>query len=200
MPDDGGVEPAEPDGSAPEDSPDESGPDESGPGDSWLRFAILFAILAIGFEILYFAVIVDSAFHEAYLEVLAGIAGAALGFLDDSVRVNGPRIFGSGFSVQVAQACDALQTCALLVSAVLAFPVPWSARLRGVVFGLLFLQTVNLIRIGSLYWLGASSTDWFRTAHEVFWPFFIIFVTVATWIAWVRWETRDVSPRLEPAA
>jgi len=155
----------------------------------WLRFALVFGALAIASEVLYFAVALDSPAFDAYLSVLATISGHILELFGNEVDVSGTRITGTEFAVAVAQGCDAIQVCSLLAAAVIAFPVSWAARLRGLALGIALLQVLNILRIVSLYWIGAYFSDYFQTAHEMVWPGILIFVTIATWILWVRWET-----------
>jgi exosortase H (IPTLxxWG-CTERM-specific) len=155
----------------------------------WLRFALVFGALAITSEVLYYAVALDSRFFDAYLGVLAEISGHMLRAFGSEVDVSGTRITGMEFAVAVAQGCDAIQVCSLLAAAVIAFPVSWAARLRGLAIGIGLLQALNIVRIVSLYWVGAYFSDYFQTAHEMVWPGILIAVTIATWILWVRWET-----------
>jgi exosortase H (IPTLxxWG-CTERM-specific) len=171
----------------PADAPDG---DEPGGREPWLRFALTFGALSIASEALYYAVALDSQSFKVYLEFLARISGAVLAFFGSDAVVTGTRISSNLFAVEVSQGCDAIQVCSLLAAAVIAFPVEFKRRLRGLVLGVLLLQILNLLRIISLYLIGAYYTDVFRQAHEVAWPGVLIVVTIATWILWVRWETQ----------
>jgi exosortase H (IPTLxxWG-CTERM-specific) len=117
-------------------------------------------------------------------------------FGSDAV-VTGTRISSNKFAVEVSQGCDAIQVCSLLAAAVIAFPVEFKRRMRGMVLGVLLLQALNLLRIITLYLIGAYYTDAFRTAHETVWPGILITITIATWILWVRWETPPPQPANE---
>jgi exosortase H (IPTLxxWG-CTERM-specific) len=165
----------------------------------WLRFALIFGALAIASEVFYYAVALNSEGFGAYLGVLAEISGAFLSLFSSDVAVNGTRISGESFAVEVAEGCDAIQVCSLLAAAVIAFPVELRSKLRGLVLGVLWLQLLNLMRIITLFWIGAHFSHVFQTAHEVVWPGILITVTIATWILWVRWETQLPRP-LEHAA
>ena len=165
----------------------------------WLRFALIFGVLAVASEVLYYTVALDSEGFNAYLGVLAEISGAFLSLFDGDVTVQGTQITGHSFAVSVAQGCDAIQVCSLLAAAVIAFPVGFRCKLRGLVLGILWLQLLNFLRIVTLFWIGAHFSSIFQTAHEVIWPGILIVLTIATWILWVRWETRATRP-LEHAA
>jgi len=160
----------------------------------WLRFALIFGVLAVTSEVLYYGVALESEGFRAYLGVLAEISGAFLALFNNDVGVSGTRISNNLFAVEVAQGCDAIQVCSLLASAVIAFPVSFKRKLRGLVLGILWLQFLNLMRIITLFWIGAYFTSVFRTAHETVWPGILITITVASWVLWVRWEAQPAPP------
>ena len=175
------------------------GNDEPQGREPWLRFALIFGALAIASEVFYYAVALNSEGFGAYLGVLAEISGAFLSLFSSDVAVNGTRISGESFAVEVAEGCDAIQVCSLLAAAVIAFPVELRSKLRGLVLGILWLQLLNLLRIITLFWIGIYFPQVFQTSHEVVWPGILITITIATWILWVRWETPPLRP-LEHAA
>ena len=170
------------------------GGDEPQRREPWLRFALIFGVLAVASEAFYYAVTLDSEGFQVYLGVLAKISGAFLSLFNGDVMVDETRISNGAFAVEVAQGCDAIQVCSLLAAAVLAFPVGLWRKLRGLVLGILWLQLLNLLRIITLFWIGAYFSRVFRTAHEVVWPGILITITIATWILWVRWETQPAQP------
>jgi exosortase H (IPTLxxWG-CTERM-specific) len=155
----------------------------------WLRFAVIFGVLAVASEVFYYALALDSEGFKAYLGVLAEISGAFLSLFDSKISVHGTRITDGSFAVEIAQGCDAIQVCSLLAAAVVAFPVELRRKLRGIVLGILSLQLLNFLRIVTLFWIGEHVPSVFRRAHEVVWPGILITLTIVIWILWVRWET-----------
>jgi len=163
--------------------------------DPWLRFAFTFGVLAVLSEVVYYGVALDSDAFQGYLELLAQISGAILARLTDGIRVRGTLITGSLFSVEIARGCDAYRICALLGAAMLSFPASWRERAIGLVLGLLWLNALNFVRICGLYFIGGLYYEEFQRAHVIYFPVFLIAMTVAVWIAWVRWVTRDAEER-----
>lgn len=203
-PDDGDPTPPEPGPGRPDasDTSDEQGPAEAAPApgggsafgllnDPWFRFAATFGILAISCEILYYAVLVDTEPLKAYLHGLATVSAVVLDLVGVEIEQTGATLRHAGFAVQIAHGCDAIQICALLTCAMLAFPSPWKAKIAGLLGGILWLQVLNQVRIMSLVIIGARYREHFEDAHLVVWPTFLIIVTVATWIAWVRLASLD---------
>ena len=161
----------------------------------WLRFAFIFGGLAIASELLYYGVILESEIFDAYLQLLAKIGGAFLGLFDSGLTVNDRRISSSAFAVEIAAGCDAIQVCSLLAAAIIAFPVEFKYKLRGLIAGIAILQFLNLMRIVTLFWIGFYLEKAFQTTHEVVWPGILIVLTIAIWVAWVRWEDRMSRPQ-----
>jgi exosortase H (IPTLxxWG-CTERM-specific) len=168
--------------------------------DPWFRFAVLFSVLAIGCEVLYYAVLVDGELLQGYLKGLAWVSGWILRALLVEVDVSQAVVTSGGFSVRIAHGCDAIQICALLSVAVLSFPAPLARKLWGLAIGILWLQLLNQMRIVTLVLIGRDHHSWFETAHYKLWPSFLIAITVVTWIAWVRWATRDVAQLVDRQA
>ncbi len=155
--------------------------------DPWVRFTLLFALLALGSELLYYGWVLGSPALEIYLHWIAAVSGWFIAFFDPQASVSGSQIGSAFFIVDIAPECDAVQLSALLAAAIVAFPAPWRARALGLVAGLAFLQAVNFTRIVSLYYVGGAFERHFHVAHERGWPGLLIALTVGTWLVWARW-------------
>lgn len=167
--------------------------------DPWLRFALTFGALALLSEVVYYGVALDSQAFRRYLELLAAISGAILRPLTEGIQVRGTLISGDLFTVEIARGCDAYRICALLAAAMLAFPATWRAKAIGLALGLLWLNALNFVRICGLYFIGGLYYAEFQRAHVIYFPVFLIAMTVAAWISWVRWVTRDDDGPAAPA-
>jgi len=159
--------------------------------DPWLRFAVTFAVLAVASELVYYGVALESPIFKSYLAALARANGFLLGLVVDGVSVHGTRITSSFFSVEIARGCDAYRICALLSSAIIAFPAPVRTKAWGLVLGLLWLNMLNFVRIITLFFIGGHFYAHFQDSHEIYFPVFLIVMTVAAWIVFVRRATRD---------
>jgi exosortase H (IPTLxxWG-CTERM-specific) len=155
------------------------------PTDPWLRFALSFALLAIGFELLYYGVALESPLFETYLETLAHVSAWILGWWTE-VHVQGTQVTTGLFAFEIGRGCDAYRICALLGAGILAFPAPVRAKLWGLALGLVWLNALNLLRIVALFWIGGLARNHFEAAHELYLPVFLIAMTLAAWLYWVR--------------
>lgn len=158
--------------------------------DPWLRFALTFGALAIVSELIYYGVALESPLFRVYLESLAQLSGWILARLTEDVGVRGSTISSPLFSVEIARGCDAYRICALLISAVIAFPASLRLKAWGIGLGLLWLNSLNLVRIVGLFFIGGYAYPHFQTSHEVYFPIFLIAMTVAAWMLWVRRAAR----------
>ena len=161
--------------------------------DPWLRFALGFGVLAVASELVYYGVALESQLFQDYLRTLARVSGRILSWLTDGVTVNGKVISSPLFSVEIARGCDAYRLCALLASAVIAFPASWRLKAWGIGLGLLWLNLLNFVRIVGLFFIGGLWHSQFQISHEVYFPIFLIAMTVAAWLLWVKRATDELS-------
>jgi len=154
--------------------------------DPWRRFVLVFAVLAVVSEIFYYGIALESEWFQRYLELLAGASGFIIGFLTDGVSVRGASIQGADFSVEIARGCDAYRICSLLSAAIVAFPSRWPLKIWGLALGLLWLNALNFVRIVGLFFIGGALPEHFQASHEVYFPIFLICMTIVAWILWVR--------------
>jgi exosortase H (IPTLxxWG-CTERM-specific) len=178
-------------GAAPPDPP--HAPDPPGP-DPWLGFALRFGVLAVLSEVVYYGAALDSELFQKYLNTLARVSGGIIAQLSEGVRVRGAVIAGDLFSVEIARGCDAYRICALLSAAIIAFPATLRKKIWGLFLGLLWLNSLNLVRIVGLYFIGGFFYSQFQQSHEIYFPIFLICMTVLAWVLWVRWATSDFDP------
>ena len=160
--------------------------------DPWVRFSVQFALLVIISEVIYYGLLLDSGPMEVYLAWAARVSGWLLQIIGQEVTVRGNTISCNGFAVQISSECDAVQLCAVLLSAIVSFQAPMRSKVVGMVLGVLWLEAVNFVRIVSLFLVGVARPNAFQTAHEMVWPMVLIAITLATWVFWARRAVREV--------
>jgi exosortase H (IPTLxxWG-CTERM-specific) len=111
--------------------------------------------------------------------------------LGEPISVSGTAISGGGFAVNIENGCNGLETALLFVSAVLAFPAPWRARLLGGLAGLAAIQLVNLVRVVSLFWIGRHYPVFFRSSHTVIWQSAVVLFGVVLFFLWAARQPRQ---------
>ena len=159
-----------------------------------IRFLVIFVmLLAISFTVIAVRQVND-AFVVPYTTLVARVSGTALSLLGEEITVSGCDLRSPRFAVTIYNGCNGLITSLIVLSGILAYPAPRRAKLVGVVAGLSIIQIVNLIRIVSLYYIGALMPEFFNASHIVVWQSMVILTGVALWIAWARWATATAEP------
>ena len=125
-----------------------------------------------------------------YLEANAWLANGILNALGQDSQVSDITIRSTHYAITVRRGCDAIEPSWFFCAALLAFPAPFTRKLMGIVVGAVLLQTLNLVRIVSLFFIGLHSPRFFNTAHVELWPAAFILVAISLWIGWIGWTRR----------
>lgn len=104
---------------------------------------------------------------------------------------------GSSVALKVVSECSALGYSATLIAAILAYPAPWALRLKSVVAGFILLETINILRLVSLMYIGRWWPDQFMWIHLNLWPLFISLDLVLLFLIWVRYTNNITHNSLE---
>jgi exosortase H (IPTLxxWG-CTERM-specific) len=90
------------------------------------------------------------------------------------------------FSMRILDGCNGLNVVVLLWSAMLAYPAKWKWRWIGLASGLIAIQSLNLVRLISLFYLGQYSKSIFEFAHLYLWETLIIIDAMLVFGVWTR--------------
>jgi exosortase H (IPTLxxWG-CTERM-specific) len=167
-----------------------SGAAEVSPRRRSLLFLAKFAVLLVVF---YFVVAWRPINDAAVVPFTAGVArvsAAILRVLGEDVTVQGTEIHSSRFAVNIENGCNGVETALLFGAAVLAFPAPWRRRLLGLLTGFAAIQAINLVRVVSLFWIGAHRPALFSSSHTVLWQSIVVLCGVLLFLVWATREQR----------
>ena len=120
--------------------------------------------------------------------ILARLSVLAVSPFDPHVIAYGKVIQNptSGFGVTIEAGCNAVEASIILIAAMLAFPAPWRHKVLGAAVGILAVQSVNVLRIISLFYLGQWRMDVFEFAHLYLWQALIMLDVLVVWLIWIR--------------
>jgi len=153
------------------------------------RFLIVF-LTVLGSSFIVIALNpVNDAIVLPYTAFVARVSGAALRVLGEPAVVTGCVVSSPRFAVTIYNGCNGLITSLIFIAGVLAFPARWTAKLVGVVGGLVLIQILNLVRILSLFYIGIYLPDHFNDAHIYIWQSLVIVAGVALWVVWANRST-----------
>ncbi|MCA1731985.1 MAG: exosortase H [Acidobacteria bacterium] len=160
-------------------------------------FVIRFAgLLLLGF-LLIVPPVVQIRVLQPFTESLAAASAVLLHAVGHEVTHTGTTLFSRTFAVDVRNGCNGVEAALILIAAILATPARWSAKLVGVIGGVVVLQAINLVRISSLYLLGYYNRALFDLFHSALWQVLIILIAVGIFVYW----SVKIAPRRDtPAA
>lgn len=123
--------------------------------------------------------------HTAYLTAVAASAHAVLRAAGVECQLLDATIWSGKYSVTVGPQCSGVELAWFLAAAMLAFPAAWKSRVIGLVAGLTFLVSLNIIRVSSLYLVGVHAPAHFAWVHESGWPTLLILATLGIMGLWI---------------
>jgi exosortase H (IPTLxxWG-CTERM-specific) len=160
-----------------------------------VRFLVTFAILAGAF----YSVALWPPFGRLfylYLEANAQIVNALLRILAQRTQVHGLTVLSPEYAISIRRGCDGLEPAWIFCSAVIAFPT--QVRRKAVVLpaGVALILAANVVRILSLYFIGARLPAFLPIVHLELWPAAFMVLVIVIWLCWVRGpeQSRDSRP------
>jgi exosortase H (IPTLxxWG-CTERM-specific) len=120
--------------------------------------------------------------------LLARLASGLIVAFDPGVVAAGKviRSTANGFAVSIEAGCNGIEAMLVLVAGMLAYPAPWRHRAVGIAIGAVAIQSLNLLRVVSLFYLGQWNREWFEWAHLYAWQALIMLDAVIVWLLWIR--------------
>jgi len=121
----------------------------------------------------------------------SSISGALLNLVGYSSSVDDRTIkLLDSPGVFIDAGCLALEPAAIYLSSVLAFPSTFRKKWQGLIVGVFFLLTLNLLRIIGLVLIQKYFPDWFDFMHYEFFQVLFLVLAVLAWFIWIRWTPR----------
>ena len=151
-----------------------------------IQFLVLFAVLMGGGFALVAWQPVNDGFVEPFTAAIAKVSAKILDLFGQQTVMNGTRVYGKDFAVDIENGCNGIEALIIFLSATLSFPAPWKARLTGLVLGAIGIQIVNLIRVVALFMTGVYFPSFFDSSHTVVWQTVVILFAVLLWIFWAQ--------------
>ena len=153
-----------------------------------LVFLARFLALLVAFYLLVAWNPVNDAVVVPFTSAIARVSGALLGAVGEKVTVAGTEIRSGAFAVQIENGCNGVEAALLFGSAVLAFPASWKRRAAGLAAGFAVIQALNLVRVVSLFWIGAHRPALFDSSHTVIWQSAVVLASVLLFLFWASRE------------
>ena len=165
-----------------------------------IRFIVVFAVCLLVLVPLELLQSVQAHVILPFTTAIAHVAVWTMHPFDPAVvaQSNEIRRGIDGPGISIVAGCSGVEAVLIPVSAVLAFPAPWKHKLLGILIGFVAIQTLNLVRIVSLFYLHEWNQVWFEWFHLYLWQALIILDALVFWLIWLRYLPRVAAP--EPRA
>lgn len=149
-------------------------------------FFLTYVVLHLGWNL-----VRDTAMERALIGVLmveptlvlVNLLTPALG-----ATAKGATIVAGGRAIEIVGACTGMEMHFMMVSAFLAFPLPWRSRLLGIATGVLFVFAMNEARILVLFYAYLANEQLFGTLHGTVVPIVLIVSISLFFLWWTRPE------------
>lgn len=157
-----------------------------------VRYIGLFLLLTVALFSVLATPWAERMFVAPFTQGLVHACDLLIGLFDHRVEAAGAILrFSDGRgAVQVLSGCNAVEVCALLSAAILAFPGKLRYGLAGTVAGVAALQAINLLRIITLLYLSRGSQEVFEFFHNYVWDAMIGLEGLLIFFFWIRWQAR----------
>jgi exosortase H (IPTLxxWG-CTERM-specific) len=163
------------------------------------RRSLLFLARFLALLVVFYAVVAWNPVNDAvivpFTAAIARVSAVLLNAIGENVSVSGTEIHSGSFAVQIENGCNGVEAALLFGSAVLAFPAPWRRRLLGLVAGFAAIQALNLVRVVSLFWIGAHRPALFSSSHTVLWQSAVVLASVLLFLFWASREQKAAASR-----
>ena len=123
---------------------------------------------------------------QRFLEFNAQATGFLVSAFDPTATTSGNIVASDAFAISIVEECTSLAPLAIFISAIFAFPAPFSRKLLGIVLGFVVLSAVNLIRTTSLFYIGSVFPSTLEVVHLLVWQSVMVMLAVALWLLWMR--------------
>jgi exosortase/archaeosortase family protein len=90
------------------------------------------------------------------------------------VQPVGTRLRAPGGGINILNGCEGMDMLCLMIAAMLVAPLPWKAKLAGVVAGTAFIFVLNQARILALFYSFRANTAIFEMLHGLVAPLILI--------------------------
>lgn len=165
-----------------------------------LRFSLLFLAITVGLFLLEIYEPVRQAVVLPFTGLIASLSSWLIQLFDSGVTASGDviRDVVSGYAIQIAPGCNGVEAMIILLAAIMAFPAPFFYKLKGLFWGFLAIQALNMVRIISLFYLLQWDMNWFEFFHLYLWQALIILDALVVWLIWLRYLPNKESIVAEP--
>jgi exosortase family protein XrtM len=152
-----------------------------------IRFLLLFVTTLAFFNFLYFLCGGTSVEDFVLSTITARPVFAIIKLLtpSDQAVLNGTFLSSPQVDFEIVRGCEGMEGILLMISAMCAFSIAWSEKLKGILVGVAFIYIFNLLRIVGLYYLMTYDASLFNFVHLFIGQSITIILVSVFFILWI---------------
>ena len=135
--------------------------------------------------------LISEAWFGPLNRITAVLAGDILSLLSIDATVQGNLIQVHGFSANVIAECSAIHLVAICASFFYAFPSNISEKLKGLLFGVAVLFSLNVLRIAAVTLIGMKYPAFFEITHVYLGQLGMLIAVIVICLSWCQWISND---------
>ena len=158
-----------------------------------LRRSILYLALVAAFLLFLRHTEIGRAMNQWTNAVVASVCSRVLRGFSFDATTEGRFIYAQSFTVEIVDECNGLLATSLLVAACLSYPASWRHRFLGVLSSILFVFSLNQIRLVSVMLVGTYHRESVQFFEEVFIRAIHWLIALLFFWFWARagWKTKE---------
>jgi len=154
------------------------------------RYSLLFLLGIILFYLFYYSSIYIDYFKPVIEGFQLTISAGLLNIMGYGVEKVGTNLTNPDFSVNLSGGCDGMEGTALLVVAILMFPIRMALKVPGLLIGIAVLLLINILRITGLFLTGIHWPSAFDFLHLHAGFAFFMLASILISISWLSWAIK----------
>jgi len=155
------------------------------------RFICIFFVLLIAGQGIYY--LSKTRFENLIVNRLnVGVSVKIINLISPQEHAvqKGKNILGSNISMTVATGCDGMDGLIVVIAAILAFPMAFLNRIKGMLLGISVVYITNLLRIVMLFFTLRFQSGWFDFMHIYIGQFIVIFTAGLFFLIWINYTSK----------
>jgi exosortase H (IPTLxxWG-CTERM-specific) len=156
--------------------------------DRAIKPRILFVARFIVALIVLYAVVAFNPVNDhvivPFTAAVASSSAMLLRVVESGVEAVGTVMRSPLFALDVQNGCNGVEAAILLAAAIFAFPATLRSRLIALPLAVIAIELLNLVRLGSLFWLGEHHRAVFDFVHIAVWQSLVILAAISIFVLW----------------
>lgn len=147
-----------------------------------ILFAGCYALLDYGYFKIPDALFINVHYYHGVVKVCADLINIIAPL--EQVLAQQNHLISAHVNLEIVRGCDGAGVLFLVISAILVFPATLRRKLLGLILGISLIYSINLLRIGVLYFVVAYQADYFALIHTYLAPTFMVIAGCAYFALW----------------